>query len=173
MGKPSKNALARSYKKRSFFLACLQDLARSCEIFRNFAGILHKIPARFLQDLAGSCRLARKKDLSCKSVFTGKFEVKFGKWANPNQLASKIYIGEWATCIATTDYKRKYLEGKKWRKEFSSPNSPSYSPLQNFPLYGTILKYYPSIIGSGLYVASYASDIHLLQMGWLEIITLF
>ena len=30
----------------------------------------------------------------------GKFiEVKFGKWANPNQLVSKIYIGEWAACI--------------------------------------------------------------------------
>ena len=62
---------------------------------------------------------------------------------------------------------------KNWRKAFSSPNSPSYSPLQNFPLYGTILKYYPGIIGSGLYVASYASGIHLLQMSWLEIMTLF
>ena len=77
---PSKNALARSCKKRSFFLAPLQDLAGSCGILRdlvgfcrNLAGFLHKIPARFLQnsckipqDPAGSCKIlqgCKKKDL--------------------------------------------------------------------------------------------------------------
>ena len=78
---PSKNALARSCKKRSFFLAPLQDLARSCKILWDLAGscgILQescrnlarnscKNPARFLQnptisrkipqDLAGSCKI--------------------------------------------------------------------------------------------------------------------
>ena len=87
---PSKNALARSYKKRSFFLAPLQDLARSCTILQDlagscgilwdFAGILQDSCTNFLQDsckilqdptrsrsivqdLARSCRGARKKDL--------------------------------------------------------------------------------------------------------------
>ena len=84
---PSKNALARSCKKRSFFLAPLQDLAKSCKILRdlvgfcrNLAGFLQGFCARILQDsckipqdpagslrilqyLARSCRGARKKDL--------------------------------------------------------------------------------------------------------------
>ena len=84
---PSRNALAGSCKKRSFFLAPLQDLARYCKILRDPAGscgILQescrilaqnpcKNPARFLQnptrscrilqDFARSCRGARKKDL--------------------------------------------------------------------------------------------------------------
>ena len=70
---PSKNALARSCKKRFFFLVSLQDLARSCGILRDFAGILQEFCARFLQnparyhkipqDLARSCRDTRKKDL--------------------------------------------------------------------------------------------------------------
>ena len=89
---PSKNALARSCKKRSFFLAPLQDPAGSCgilqEFCRNLAGFLHEIPARFLQnptrsrkipqDLARSCKIlqgCKKKGpflaRSCKSVFTG------------------------------------------------------------------------------------------------------
>ena len=83
---PSKNALARSCKKRSFFLhlcKILQDLARSCGILWDFAGILQdcctkflqdscKFPQdparshRILQDLVRSCRGARKKDFSCK-----------------------------------------------------------------------------------------------------------
>ena len=49
------------------FLASLQDLVRSCEILLDIAGILHKIPARFLQDPTRYRKipqdLARKKDL--------------------------------------------------------------------------------------------------------------
>ena len=48
-----------------------------------------------------------------------------------------------------------------------------FFPLQNFPLYGIILKLYAGIIGSVLYVASYANGIHSLQMDWLENMTLF
>ena len=62
---PSKNALARSYKKSSFF-ASLQDLARSCGILWDLAGILCKIPAKSRKiplDLERSRRDARKKDL--------------------------------------------------------------------------------------------------------------
>ena len=89
---PSKNALARSCKKRSFFLAPLQDLAGSCGILQESCRILArnscKNPARFLQnpsrsrkipqDLARSCKIlqgCKKKGpflaRSCKSVFTG------------------------------------------------------------------------------------------------------
>ena len=66
---PSKNALARSYKKRYFFLhSCkiLLDLAGFCG---NLAGILCKIPAKscqIMQDLARSCRDGRKRTFSCK-----------------------------------------------------------------------------------------------------------
>ena len=70
---PSKNTLAKSCKKRSFFLhpcKILQDLARSCRILRNLvrfcrnrAGILQEFRARILQDSCKSCRGARKKDL--------------------------------------------------------------------------------------------------------------
>ena len=68
---PSKNSLARSCKKKSFFLAHLQDLARSCGILqescRNFVQDSCKIPCtgsrKIPQDLARFCRGARKKDL--------------------------------------------------------------------------------------------------------------
>ena len=80
---PSKYALARSCKKRSFFLATLQDLARSCRILRdlarfcrNLAAISCKIPAKshkIPQDPAGSCKILQalagvqeKRTLSCK-----------------------------------------------------------------------------------------------------------
>ena len=65
--------LARSCKKRSFFLhpcKILRDLAGFC---RNLAGFLHKIPARFLQNPARSRRILQdlvgvqeKKTFSCK-----------------------------------------------------------------------------------------------------------
>ena len=51
------------------FLASLQDFARSCGILRVFAGILHKIPARFLQNSAESCKILQgcnKRTFSCK-----------------------------------------------------------------------------------------------------------
>ena len=77
------DVLARSCKKRSFPCKILQDLVRSCGILWDFAGILQescrnfmqescKIPAkshkihRILQDLARSCRGARKRTFSCK-----------------------------------------------------------------------------------------------------------
>ena len=46
LSQPSKNALARCYKKRTFLLASLQDLARSCRILWDFAGILQEFCAR-------------------------------------------------------------------------------------------------------------------------------
>ena len=55
-------------------------------------------------------------------------------------------IGEWAACIATTNYKTKYLVGKNWWKEFYLPNSPSF-PLQNFPTYNIL---YQSKLGLNL-----------------------
>ena len=82
---PVKTLLQDLARKGPFFLhpcKILQDLAGSCRILRdlegfcrNLAGFLHEIPARFLQDsckipqdpalqdLARSCRGARKKDL--------------------------------------------------------------------------------------------------------------
>ena len=55
---PSKNALARSFKKRSFFLVFLQDLVGYC---KNLAGILLQDSCKIPQDLERSCRNARKK----------------------------------------------------------------------------------------------------------------
>ena len=152
----------------------LQDPARSCcKILRDLAGFCRNL-AKFLQD---SCRILQaskeKGPFLARAFLLGNLEVKFGQWANPNQLASKIYIGEWAACIATTDYKRKYLEGKKLTKVVLFAKFAKFFPLQNFPLYGIIFKHHAGIIGSGLYVASYASDIHSLQMDWLENMTLF
>ena len=76
----TKNALARSCKKRSFFLAPLQDLARSCKILWDLAGscgILQescrilarnscKIPARFLQNPTRSRKILQDLARSCK-----------------------------------------------------------------------------------------------------------
>ena len=60
---PSKNALARSCKKRSFFLAPLQELARSCGILRDFAGILQDSCTKFLQD---SCKILQDPTRPCR-----------------------------------------------------------------------------------------------------------
>ena len=172
MGKPSKTLLKDLTRKGPF--SCMP--ARSCKILQDLAGFCRNLAqnsCKIVQDLARSCRQARKRTFSCKSILLGNLEVKVGKWANPNQLASKTYIGEWATCIATTDYKTKYLEGKKLAKGILFAKFTKFFPLQNFPLYGIILKHYAGIIGSGLYVASYASDIHSLQMDWLENMTMF
>ena len=87
---PSKNALARSYEKRSFFLhpcKILQDPAGSCKIMQDFAGILHESCTKFLQNPARSHRILQ--DLagmqekgpflvrSCKNVFTGNWKAAF------------------------------------------------------------------------------------------------
>ena len=57
---PSQNTLARNSKKRSLFLAFLQDLAKSCKVLCDFARILQesccKISVKsykISQDLAG------------------------------------------------------------------------------------------------------------------------
>ena len=90
--------------EKVFFLASLQDLARSCRILRdlaglcrNLAGILHKIPARFLQNPARSCIAKYCKILqgckkkgpflirSCKSVFTGCLYVTGFRKTDPNR----------------------------------------------------------------------------------------
>ena len=46
----SKNTLARSHKKRSFFLATLQDLARSCKIlwYQDLQDLVRTCNAKFL-----------------------------------------------------------------------------------------------------------------------------
>ena len=81
----SKNTLARSYKKRFFFFHSCKILQDFVEFCRNLAGILHKIPVRFLQnsckipqDFTGSCKILqeckKKRPLlvrSCKSIFIG------------------------------------------------------------------------------------------------------
>ena len=67
---PSINALARSSKKRSFFLAFLQDLARSCGILQESCC---KIPAKsheISQDLAVMQEKVPFLGRSCKNVFT-------------------------------------------------------------------------------------------------------
>ena len=68
--RPSKNALAKSCKKRSFFLhssKILKDLAGSCEILQESCC---KILARFRQNNTRSCRNARKKDLFLQDLAT-------------------------------------------------------------------------------------------------------
>ena len=84
---PSKDALARSSKKMSFFLAfrkILWDLVNSWGILRNLvgfcrnpAGIFHNIPARVLQNPTRSCKIFCKisKDLAAmqeKRTFSWK-----------------------------------------------------------------------------------------------------
>ena len=68
---PSKSALARSSKKRSFFLASQQDHARSCKILWNLVGFCRNL-------VQYSCKiLARMQEKGpflwrfCKSIFTG------------------------------------------------------------------------------------------------------
>ena len=80
---PVKMLLQDLIRKGPFFLhpfKILQDLARSCEIFRDFAGffrnlagILYKTPARFLQNPARSRMILQdlegmqeKRTFSCK-----------------------------------------------------------------------------------------------------------
>ena len=80
---PSKNALTRSSKKRSFFLhSCkMQDLVSSCGILQESCRNLGQDSCKIPQDLARSHKISQ--DLawmqekgsflgrSCKSVFTG------------------------------------------------------------------------------------------------------
>ena len=57
----------------------LQDHARSCEILQESC-------TKFLQDLAGK---QEKGPFLARAFLLGNFEVKFGKWANPNHAIGK------------------------------------------------------------------------------------
>ena len=86
--------------EKVFFLASLQDLARSCRILRDLAGLCRnltqnscKIPAKsckilhckILQNLAGMQEKRSFLIRSCKSVFTGCLYVTGFRKTDPNR----------------------------------------------------------------------------------------
>ena len=106
---PSKNTLAKSYKKVLFSCiparSCkiLQDLVGSCGILqescRNFVQDSCK-SHKILQDLARSCRDARKKDFSCKILQEHFYWVQDEKWGS----ATNVTIWGKAKCYFTTRF---------------------------------------------------------------------
>ena len=142
----SANCSCRILQKRSFFLASLQDLPRSCKILRDLMGFCRnlaqnsfKIPAKpckIPQDLTGSCKDARKGIFSCK-ILQEHFYWEFGPQIDLNfrqtSLRNSMLVWPMADGLWTHSYSKYCHHG------CVCPTCPSHHALTSHPIPPTSL----------------------------------
>ena len=98
--------LLQDLTKRPFLHPCkiLQDLAKSCEILRDFASCRNFVQdsCKIPQDLARSCRDARKRTFSCKILqerFYWDISCNTGTHALPDMSALALRCCTLMSCV--------------------------------------------------------------------------